>query len=69
MPNFRRLGALQVYQLPAPEAQSLKGRFDFRFEILDWGTFSERASSPRFPVTGRSILVYILLNFVKFLKK
>ncbi len=60
------IGALQVYQLPAPEAQSPKGRFDLRFEI--GGTFKGRGIKS-LPVTGRLLVVYILLNFVKFLKK
>jgi hypothetical protein len=60
------IGVLQVYQLPAPEAQSPKGRCDLRFEIR--GTFKGRGIKS-LPVTGRLLGVYILLNFVKLLKK
>jgi len=62
------IGALQVYQLPGPETLIPKGRFDLRFEVLDWGHFLGRGIKP-LAVTGRLLVVYILLNFVKFLKK
>ena len=62
------IGVLKVYQLPAPESLSPKGRCDLRFEILDWGHFLGRGIKS-LPVTGRLLVVYILLNFVKFLKK
>jgi hypothetical protein len=67
MPNFRRLGLFKYINCQGPRPASPKGQCDLRFEIR--GTFSEGASSPRFPVTGRLLVVYILLNFVKFLKK
>ena len=58
------IGALQVYQLPAPEAQSPKGRCDLRFEIGDWGQFQRKGlDAPSFDwEVARS------LHFVEFCK-
>jgi hypothetical protein len=60
------IGALQVYQLPGPETRSPEGAVRFEFEI--GGTFKGRGIKS-LPVTGKLLVVYILLNFVKFLKK
>ena len=66
MPNFLRLGLFKYINCQGPRPDRPKGRFDLRFEI--GGTFKGRGIK-FLPVTGRLLVVYILLNFVKFLKK
>ncbi len=66
MPNFLRLGFFKYINCQGPRPARPKGRFDWKFEI--GGTFKGRGIKS-LPVTGRLLVVYILLNFVKFLKK
>ena len=65
MPNFRRLGLFKYINCRArdPEPEGA-----VRFEIRDWGHFLGRGIKSPVPFDSE-VVVYILLNFVKFLKK